>query len=304
MCSEGIAASWLAWEASAPVCQEPIAWVVATTSVKPPEHPRGRHRVAPEDHEGEQVDQHQRVAQRPVDVRPAPPQQAEQPERHDEVGVVVVVGEQQPEGVMRGQPAVERELGVDAQRVLERSGCRGRGPAPCPRRSGARFVTASYTQHSHTITSASSHQRVRAAPAAPRRGGDGARGSGERRVDRGDGRRQASILSARPMSDDPVRGPSAGCGARARPARRPRSRDRLEHPRAAPRRCAARSPPRSSRRRRAAAAPSPRPRRPLRRAAIDSGVARASQSRPQWLHSSVRHPRARARRSAEALSTP
>ena len=36
MCSEGIAASWFAWEASAPSCQEPIACVEATTSVKPP----------------------------------------------------------------------------------------------------------------------------------------------------------------------------------------------------------------------------------------------------------------------------
>ena len=35
MCSDGIAASWLACEASAPVCQEPNACVEATTSVKP-----------------------------------------------------------------------------------------------------------------------------------------------------------------------------------------------------------------------------------------------------------------------------
>ncbi len=35
MCSEGIAASWLACEASAPVCQPPKAWVDATTSVYP-----------------------------------------------------------------------------------------------------------------------------------------------------------------------------------------------------------------------------------------------------------------------------
>ena len=35
MCSEGIAASSFAWEASAPVCQDPIAWVEATTSVNP-----------------------------------------------------------------------------------------------------------------------------------------------------------------------------------------------------------------------------------------------------------------------------
>ena len=35
MCSDGIAATWLACDASAPVCHEPKAWVEATTSVKP-----------------------------------------------------------------------------------------------------------------------------------------------------------------------------------------------------------------------------------------------------------------------------
>ena len=35
MCREGIAASWLACDASAPVCQEPKAWLEATTSVNP-----------------------------------------------------------------------------------------------------------------------------------------------------------------------------------------------------------------------------------------------------------------------------
>ncbi len=67
----------------------------------------------------EHVDEHERVAQRPVDVRSPPPQPAEQPERDDEVGVVVVVGDQQPERVVPGQPAVERALGVDVQRALE-----------------------------------------------------------------------------------------------------------------------------------------------------------------------------------------
>ena len=69
-------------------------------------------------------------------------------------------------------------------------------------------------------------------------------------------------------------------------------------------RCASRSRARSSRRRRAAAAPRPRSAPSVTRVAIDAGVARASQSRPQWLHSSVRQPRARARRSAVALRTP
>jgi len=35
MCNEGIAASWLAAEASEPVCQEPRVWLEATTSLKP-----------------------------------------------------------------------------------------------------------------------------------------------------------------------------------------------------------------------------------------------------------------------------
>jgi hypothetical protein len=36
MCNDGMAASSLACEASAPLCQAPHAWVVATTSMKPP----------------------------------------------------------------------------------------------------------------------------------------------------------------------------------------------------------------------------------------------------------------------------
>ena len=111
MCSEGIAASWLACEASAPVCQEPIACGRGDHVGEAGEHPRRRDRVAPEDDEREHVDEHQRVAQRPVEVGAPPPQPAEQPERDDEVGVVVVVGEDQPERVMPGQPAVERRSG-------------------------------------------------------------------------------------------------------------------------------------------------------------------------------------------------
>ena len=120
MCSEGIAASSFACEASAPVCQEPIASVAATTSVKPGEHPRRRDRVAPEDDEGDQVGEHQRVAQRAVDVSPLPPQPAEQPERDDEVRVVVVVGEHQAERAVGGEPVVEAALRIDVQRALER----------------------------------------------------------------------------------------------------------------------------------------------------------------------------------------
>ena len=84
-----------------------------------------------------------------------------------------------------------------------------------------------------------------------------------------------------------ARGRGYGRRSGAQPARG----ERRQHARAAPPRCAARSPAPSSRRRRAAAAPSPRPAPSVTSAAIDSGVARASQSRPQWLHSSVRQPR-------------
>ena len=184
MCSDGIAASWLACDASAPVCHEPRVCVEATTSTNPGEHPRRRDREAPEDDEPEHVDEHQRVAQRPVDVSPPPPQEAEQPERHDEVGVVVVVGQHQAERVVPGQPAVERMLRIDVQRAARRSGCsRAWASATCSR-SGARFVIASYTQHSHAIVSTSTHQRVRAARERQRLpGADRApRGSGRART--------------------------------------------------------------------------------------------------------------------------
>ncbi len=75
--------------------------------------------IAPEHDEGEHVDEHERVAQRAVDVGAPPPQPAEQTERDDEVRVVVVVGDRQPERVVAGEPAVERVLGVEVQRALE-----------------------------------------------------------------------------------------------------------------------------------------------------------------------------------------
>ena len=146
MCSEGIAASWLACEASAPVCQEPNAWVAATTSVKPVEHPRRRHRIAPEHDEPDHVDQHERVAQRPIQIRPPPPQPAQQPERDDEVRVVVVVRQDQPERVVPGEPAIERQLRIEVQRALEVQHAARVARARRAARSGARFVIASYTQ--------------------------------------------------------------------------------------------------------------------------------------------------------------
>ncbi len=64
-------------------------------------------------------------------------------ERDDEVGVVVVVGDRQPERVVSGQPAVERVLGIDVQRALEAEHAAVRAPSATFRRSGARFVIAS-----------------------------------------------------------------------------------------------------------------------------------------------------------------
>ncbi len=88
-------------------------------SVKPGEHPWRGHRVKPEHDEREHVHQHQRIAQRPVQIRAPPPQVAQQAERDDEVGVVVVVGQDQPERVVPREPAVERQLGIDVQRPLQ-----------------------------------------------------------------------------------------------------------------------------------------------------------------------------------------
>ena len=44
---------------------------------------------------------------------------AEQAERDDEVRVVVVVGDRQPQRLMPGEPAIERALGIDVQRLLD-----------------------------------------------------------------------------------------------------------------------------------------------------------------------------------------
>ena len=160
MCSEGIAANWLACEASAPVCQEPNACVEATTSVKPSEHPRRRDRKAARRRRSDHVDEHERVAQRPVDVRPLPPEPAEQAERDDEVGVVVVVGEDQPERVVPGQPAVERSARdrcAASARCQHAARVAKRDRQPQRREVGDRVIHPA----SQTIASGSTHQRVR-----------------------------------------------------------------------------------------------------------------------------------------------
>ncbi len=83
------------------------------------EHPWRRHRIAPEDQQAEHVHEHERVAQRLVEIHTSPPQPGEETERDHEVGVVVVVGHGQPERVMSGKPAVHAQLWIDAQRSLQ-----------------------------------------------------------------------------------------------------------------------------------------------------------------------------------------
>ncbi len=118
MCSDGIAASSFACEASAPVCQEPIACVEATTSVKPGSIRGGATGKRQNTMNPSRFTSDERVAQRPVDVGAPPPQPAEQAERDHEVRVVVVVGDHEAERVVPGQPAIERELGIEVQRAL------------------------------------------------------------------------------------------------------------------------------------------------------------------------------------------
>ncbi len=82
---------------------------------------------------------------------------AEQPERDDEVRVVVVVGDEQPERVMPGQPAIERQLRVDVQRLLEVEdalGVRERSVQAQRREVGDRVVHPA----SHAIDRTSTHQ--------------------------------------------------------------------------------------------------------------------------------------------------
>jgi diguanylate cyclase (GGDEF)-like protein len=76
------------------------------------QHPRWGHRVAPEHHEGDDVAQHQTVAERPVGLRVPDPQPADDAERDDEVGVVVVVRRPQPEGGVPVQPVIHGQLRV------------------------------------------------------------------------------------------------------------------------------------------------------------------------------------------------
>ena len=135
-----------------------------------------------------------------------------------------------------------------------------------PRRSGARFVIASYTQHSHTITSASVHQRARASEV---------REGGRDRTDR-DRASPCSCLSKRRWTSHRSYPPDQR--SRERPGCRPAAAKACPARAAARRPCAARSRARSSRRRRAAAAPSP-PRRPRSRARRSTRAWRAPPSR-------------------------
>ena len=116
------------------------------------QHPRRCDRAAPEHHEADHVHEHERVAKRPVQIPASPPQPSQQPQREPPVGVVVVVRQDRAERVMMGKPAVERQLGVQVQRLLE---------VQHPARVGERGVIASYTHASHAIVSSSAHQRGR-----------------------------------------------------------------------------------------------------------------------------------------------
>ncbi len=172
-------------------------------------------------------------------------------ERDDEVRVVVVVGDDQAERVVRGEPAVERELGIEVQR---RSTCRSPTRCRARREAQRREVRRSrHTAHtSHAITSSSTHQRV-----APARGTSAARASAATRAAMRPPR-QGSAKRAEP----PRRGrrwTSGACyrhGPRDRGVRRrdeaaagysatgsrPRCGERRRARAAAPPRCAARSP--------------------------------------------------------------
>ena len=199
---------------------------------------------------------------------------------------------------MSRQPAVERQLGIDVQHALDvqdpaRVAQRDRHPQ---RREVVDRVVQEQQPADRQQLDPPARARRRV-PTRPQRKSSGRRAPG---LDRSGGGQATDVTP--PLS-------AARRGGRRRPASgrdgpHAASGQRREHLRQR----SNRPPPRvralSSRRRRAAAAPS---RRPLLRSpasAIDSGVARASQSRPQWLHSSVRQPRALASRSADALSTP
>ena len=227
---------------------------------EPAEHPRRRHRIGPEHDEREQVDRDQRVAQRPVERRAATTA-ARAPRRHDEVGVVVVIGDGEPEACGE-EPANGRASARGRCRSAARgSGCRGRGERG-PTRSGARLLIASYTHASHTISSASSHQRVRTRRSRLRRRVELARRRAETAVDKPSMLAPRSDARPPPQAARDVRGRNAAVlpgapsdaeqrlgGVGLEPARAHASITA-----AARRPSAARSRARSSRRRRAAAA--------------------------------------------------
>ena len=186
---------------------------------------------------------------------------------------------------MSGQPAVERALGVDVQRALDAEDVPGVGDRRVQaqrREVGDRVVDPAQPRDRQRLEPPGGAHAWRVA--SRRAGRAPARAGARRSIEMAAGQATRCLAAAR---DRRARA-AARQGATDQAARGERVEHAGKRGGGAPPR--ARAP--SSRRRRAAAAPRPRRRPSVRRAAIDSGVARASQSRPQWLHSSVRQPRA------------
>lgn len=72
----------------------------------------------PVDHHAEDVQQDQTVPQRPVAVRPLPPQDGHQSQGDHEVGVVVVVRDPDGQCVVMAHPVVHGRLGVHVHPLL------------------------------------------------------------------------------------------------------------------------------------------------------------------------------------------
>ena len=128
------------------------------------QHPRRRHRVAPEDDEADQVHQHERVAQRPVQVPAPPPQPPQQRQREHPVGVVVVRRQHGAERVVVSEPAIERQLGVQVQHSLHvqhaaRVG--ERGVQPQMREVGNRVVHPRQPRHGQQLDPPACARRAR-----------------------------------------------------------------------------------------------------------------------------------------------
>jgi hypothetical protein len=85
----------------------------------PLQHARWGDRIQPEHHEADHVGEQQHDAQWPVAVRVTPPQPPDEGEGHDEVGVVVKVGQQDSYQVVAAQPAIERTFDGDVEQALD-----------------------------------------------------------------------------------------------------------------------------------------------------------------------------------------